>query len=402
MNLLMEKMVESMTSGIEGEVFPGGISSVALAGNPPLTVVKGKLTYGTEAADVSIDTLYDLASLTKVTATLPAILLSVQSGKLLLSDCVEEYIPEFCTGNDSQRKRQITIFHLLTHTSGLPAWRPYFVTCNGPEEYIMAISTDPLIGEPGRQVVYSDLGFMLLGFILERIWDMKLEEIAEQLIFHPLGMSSTGYRPTDDPVLKKCSIAPTELGNQHEKNTTLAYLEEQKQHGAFVFSKELVEKLPWRDEMIVGTVHDGNAFYGLNGVSGHAGLFSTISDLQRYMEIWSAPNNSFIDPLLREFAANCQTGLLVPRRALGWEAAAAGGTIEQVVHSCSGGDLVSASAFGHTGFTGTSMWHDPVRQSTLIILTNRVHPKVNNAILKWRKKHANLIFAEVGIAKGVF
>jgi serine-type D-Ala-D-Ala carboxypeptidase len=395
MTQLLEKMAESLRNGIEGGFFPGGISSVALEGESPQTVVQGKLTYDGAAPDVSPETIYDLASLTKVTATLPAILLSVQSGKILLTDPVEEYIPEFAEGNDSLRKKQITILHLLTHTSGLPAWRPYFVTCKCPRDYIEGISKDPLIGDPGRQVVYSDLGFMLLGFILERIWDLNLEELTKQLIFEPLGMKSTGYRAKE--IFKNCPIAPTELGNQHEKNMTFAYLEETNLPGAFIFSKDRVEELPWRKELIEGTVHDGNAYYGLNGVSGHAGLFSTISDLHRYMQIWSNPNSSFIDPLLREFSMKCQTGALAPRRALGWEAAASGGTIHQLVHSCSGGDLVSDSAFGHTGFTGTSMWHDPVRQCTLILLTNRVHPKVNNAIIKWRKKHANIVFSEIGL-----
>lgn len=398
MNHLFVKMDESLGSAIGDKVFPGGISSVRLDGEFPITVMKGKYSYDPESSDVSLDTIYDLASLTKVTATLPVVLLSVQAGKILLTDTVERYIPEFCSGNDHLRKQQITILHLLTHTSGLPAWRPYFVTCNGSAEYITAIANEPLIGDPGKQVVYSDLGFMLLGFILERVWNVSLAELARQLIFNPLGMKDTGYCPEVD---KTARIAPTETGNEYEKNMTLAYLEDSSlPDGSFMFTKEQVEELPWRKQMIVGTVHDGNAYYGLNGVSGHAGLFSTVSDLHRYMEIWSDSSNSFLDPVLRRFATEAKTGSLAPMRALGWEASSTGGSLEQLVYSCSGGDLVSPRGFGHTGFTGTSMWHDPLRKCTLIVLTNRVHPTANPAIIKWRKKHANLVFSELGAPSG--
>jgi serine-type D-Ala-D-Ala carboxypeptidase len=385
-------METSLYQAIKEKIFPGGISSFIQTGKGPETAVAGKLSFHETAAEVTLDTIYDLASLTKVTATLPAILLSIQKGKLLLFDRVEEYIPEFCTGHDQHFKRNITIFHLLTHTSGLPAWRPFFVKCRGTRDYIEAIAKEPLMGRPGKKVVYSDLGFMLLGFILERVWDLELAELTKQLVFQPLSMKNTGY-------LSQGVIAPTENGNEIEKNMALEYLKANKRPGAFTFMEEELVAVPWRKEAIQGTVHDCNAFYGLNGVSGHAGLFSTICDLQKYMKIWSETDNNFLDPLLKKLATEAKTGKLAPMRGLGWESASTGGTMEQLIQSCSAGDLVSPAAFGHTGFTGTFMWHDPVRESTLIVLSNRVHPHGNGAIINWRKKQANIVFGEAGLPR---
>ncbi|PLS16141.1 serine hydrolase [Bacillus sp. M6-12] len=396
MNQLTALMEDGLKNGIQEKLFPGGIASVSKAGLEIQTATAGNHSYGTKAKQVTSESVFDLASLTKVTAALPAILLSIQEGKLLLFDSVEEYIPEFCTGQDAMGKKQITIFHLLTHTSGLPGWRPYYISYKGRSEYINAISQEPLIGSPGKQVVYSDLGFMLLGFILERVWDTDLTSLTQQLIYKPLKMSQTGYLPLErgTPI---DSIVATEQGNRIEREMGLSYLEEIKQNtlpkGAYAFTPEELKELKWRTEVIVGTVHDCNAFYGLDGVSGHAGLFSTVNDLHCYMQVWSEPNSDFIDPVLKRLSAGLQTSSMIPTRGLGWEASSTGGTMEQKLHSCSGGEVISPEAFGHTGFTGTFMWHDPARQSSLIILTNRVHSDSNRSFFTWRKKFCNTVFS---------
>ncbi|MBO8163951.1 MAG: beta-lactamase family protein [Brevibacillus sp.] len=397
--LLEETMALSLDQGIHEGIFPGGISRLAAEGQST-TVARGRTEAGGSEVDES--TVYDLASLTKVVATLPLVLLSVQRGRLSLSDPVAGYLPELVRGTDSAGKQKITVFHLLTHTSGLPAWRPYFIAHQGRDAYLKAIAQEALTAAPGQQVVYSDLGFMLLGFLVERIWDESLDRLAQRLVFEPLGMQDTAFNPLESWKDRKVTIAPTEDGNRYECGMVYQFL--QREQGSdnqlCALVRSSVDSFGWRQGVIRGTVHDCNAYYGLAGVSGHAGLFSTVGDLERYMHIWTrADGGGLLDPLLRDFAVRCLTGSLSPRRALGWEYAAAGGSPEQVAAGCSGGDLVSPFAFGHTGFTGTSIWHDPVRKATLITLTNRVHPAVGEHMAQWRKRHHNQSFAGLAYAR---
>jgi CubicO group peptidase (beta-lactamase class C family) len=398
---LKNRLELNLDKGIEEGVFPGGVSSLCIEDEQPIIAYRGKTNYENRGVLVDKNTIYDLASLTKVVATLPVILLSVQSGRVSLFDPVKRFIPEFGLGADRAEKERITIFHLLTHTSGLPAWRPYFIRVHGRERYIDAISQEALIGRPGEQVVYSDLGFMLLGFILERIWDETLDRITNQMIFRPLSMNQTTYCPLEERGSLTGPIAPTEDGNGLEFKMANDYILQLENRllpvDSFKLSPLHLDSLKWRKGIIVGTVHDSNTYYGLNGVSGHAGLFSSVQDLQQYMLIWSdSKGKDFFDPVLRNFSVKCHTGSLSSSRAIGWEASSTGGTAEHIVKGCSGGDLVSESAFGHTGFTGTSIWHDPIRQATLITLTNRVHPTVNEGIAQWRKFHHNITLSAVG------
>lgn len=398
MSIVKHRLETNLDKGIREGIFPGGVAAFLRENEDPVIVARGKLTYEGDGDSVGIDTIYDVASLTKVVATLPAILLSVQSGKLSFNDPVVRFIPEFASGVSRVEKGRITIFHLLTHTSGLPAWRPYFARLRGREEYISTISQEELIGIPGAQVVYSDPGFMMLGFILERVWEESLDRLTQRMVFEPLSMERTTYRPLEAWKPLPAPIAPTENGNGLEYRMAQEYIQQLKNgihpKGAFELSASHLDSLEWRKEAIVGTVHDCNGYYGLDGVSGHAGLFSTIEDLIRYMRVWTdRDGNNFLDPILRDFATRCHTRFSPFSRAVGWEASSTGGTMEQISQGCSGGDLISGSSYGHTGFTGTSIWHDPVRRTTLITLTNRVHPVVQEGILPWRKSHHNTVFS---------
>jgi CubicO group peptidase (beta-lactamase class C family) len=393
---LVREMAESLQAGVTNGIFPGGICSLTVGEAPPLIVAKGAMSQGENADAMGEETVFDMASLTKVMVTLPLVLLSAQAGKLSLADPVHLHLPEWEKGQDVARKRQITLFHLLTHTSGLPAWRPYFLLGQGREAYLRLIAGEPLLGEPGKQVIYSDLGFMLLGFILERVWDEPLDLLAKRLIFRPSGMTMTTYKPLK--VVEASRIAPTERGNAYERDMAERHVIEAAAsgHSQAQIMKEQLSAMAWRKEIIRGEVHDGNCHYGLGGVSGHAGLFSTVRDAERYMRIWTTDAAEVrIDPLLRLFASRGHTDKLAPRRGLGWEASATGGTLEQAAAGCTGGDLISGEAFGHTGFTGTSIWHDPVRRATLITLTNRVHPEVSPLIGQWRRAHHNRVFSLV-------
>jgi len=395
---IVEQIEKSLDQGIGQGIFPGGAVLLQRDRMSEIAVYRGKTGIGEQEPLVTEQTLYDLASLTKVVVTLPLILLSVQKGKLSLTDSVVTHLPQLGEGHEGSEKEKIKIIHLLTHTSGLPAWRPFFVKGSGKREYLHMIAEEQMIYKPGEQVVYSDLGFMLLGFILEEVWQTELSELAKQWIFEPSGMKYTGYLPLEQPALRELAIAPTEEGNPFERNMAEQYiwqLEAVEDPRAAEWRRTL-EHFAWRQEVIRGHVHDCNAYHGLEGVSGHAGLFSTLTDVARYMRIWTDKDAPVrIDPLLLSFAVRAQTGAVAPRRAVGWEASTTGGTLEQVAHGCTGGDLLSEQAFGHTGFTGTSIWSDPVRGATLITLTNRVHPIVHTSMNTWRRTHHNQIFSGI-------
>ena len=193
--VMLEKMKRSLDDGIAAGIFPGGAACLLQNGKPALTLASGKIGTAVDEPPVSADTLYDMASLTKVMVTLPLVLLSVQEGRLSLTDPVVHCLPELAEGADRDGKERIKVIHLLTHTAGLPAWRPYFLRGSGRAEYLRLIAEEPLLGRPGEQVVYSDLGFMLLGFLLERIWQEELAALAWRKLFRPCGMFHTGYLP---------------------------------------------------------------------------------------------------------------------------------------------------------------------------------------------------------------
>lgn len=395
---IRERMESSLAQGIHQGIFPGGAVSLLRKDAPAVTVCMGKTSDEHDGRPVHSQTLYDMASLTKVMVTLPLILISVQEGKLSLTDSVTTYLPELTSAHDQERKGQIKIIHLLTHTSGLPAWRPYFLLGNNREDYLRLIANESMLDDPGRSVVYSDLGFMLLGFLLERIWDEELDALSKRLIFQPSRMLHTSYLPLEQSRLQGMDIAATEKGNGFEQEMAETFISElaEARHPLVLEWQQALTGYGWREGVISGTVHDCNAHYGLEGVSGHAGLFSTLADTERYMQIWTSGKASVqLDPTLCALATRSLTDHSIHRRGLGWIISPTGGSLEQLAAGCSGGDLVSERAFGHTGFTGTSIWSDPARDVTLITLTNRVHPVASPLIGAWRTAHHNRLFSVI-------
>ncbi|NRF94410.1 beta-lactamase family protein [Paenibacillus frigoriresistens] len=381
------EIASSLEEGIRDCVFPGGVCSLTVGNETPIVIARGILEAGQPGQPVKEDTLYDLASLTKVVVGMPLILRSVQLGRISLTDPLVTYIPELASGQDAELKKRITLYHLLTHSSGLPGWRPLYIQGSGRDAYIRSIAEEALIGMPGNQVVYSDLGMIMLGFIAERVWDESLDRLAKRMLFQPLGMDTAAYKPLKQLPHLAANIAPTEDGNGFERDMIAG-------DNAYRYLLDKVQAFPWRQGVIRGTVHDGNAHFGLDGVSCHAGLFSNVYDLLNYMNIWT--EGSFIDPVLRDLATRSHTSTFSPiSRGLGWEISPASGSMEQVIAGCSGGDVLSSAAFGHTGFTGTSIWHDPVRQATLITLTNRVNSNSSPKINHWRRTHHNRILSLV-------
>jgi CubicO group peptidase (beta-lactamase class C family) len=257
----------------------------------------------------------------------------VEQDRVELDAPVARYLPEF-TGDGKDR---VTIRHLLTHSSGLPSWRPLYKEAAAADTAIAIVLATPLDTVPGARMVYSDLGAILLGKVVERVSGETLDAYLARHVFGPLGMTSTMYRP-DASVHDR--VAPTEFD-------------------------------PWRQRHIRGEVHDENAFM-LGGVSGHAGLFSTAADLTRFARMMLAGGVLDGVRLLRpstiaQFTAVQDPGL--SHRALGWETPSG---------QNSAGSAMSARAFGHTGFTGTSLWMDPERGAFVLLLTNRVNPSRQN------------------------
>jgi serine-type D-Ala-D-Ala carboxypeptidase len=375
-----------LEQGVADGAFPAAVALVARHGRIALHAAYG-------AAPAGIATIFDLASLTKVVACLPAILLLLEDGQLSLDEPVAHFVPEFAA-DDQTARASVSLRHLLTHTSGLPAWLPLYADCADPEAAIARVCRTPLAAPPGTRVVYSDLGFILLGEIVRRVSGQPLDRFTNERVFTSLGMADTGYLP--DPARHE-RIAPTESGEDYETATAAAQgaAHPSRRHGG----------------VIRGTVHDGNAYYAMQGVSGHAGLFATAMDLARYAHLWLTgglyDGQRLFSIATLTLARRNATGTLNEARTLGWVAfdpdplnrrarwLAAGGDPPLAPGGpASAGELLAPGAFGHTGFTGTSLWIDPARQLAIVLLTNRVHPDAANpGIRRVRPRFHNAVIA---------
>lgn len=313
--------------GITAGGFPGASVVVGREGYSAFSKGFGALDWTPKGLAVTADqSIYDLASLTKVIGTTTAIMVLYDQGKVALDAPVSRYIPSFSGG----LKDQVTIKHLLTHRAGLPAGRELWRIAHTPEEARAAVLASPINCVPGNCYEYSDLGADILGFVAEAASGEPLDQFLQEKVYGPLGMDDTHFKPTAGDAIR---TAPTEIA-------------------------------PPRGYPLRGEVHDENA-YALGGVAGHAGLFSTASDLSVFAQMLL--NNGeyagvriVADSTVALFTHRAERGT----RALGWD-------------SCDGnggcGQYLSSRAFGHTGFTGTSIWIDPDRQMFVILLTNRVH-----------------------------
>jgi CubicO group peptidase (beta-lactamase class C family) len=286
----------------------------------------GHLGWTTDAASVVAEsTIYDLASLTKVVGTTTAVMILFDEGKLHLDDLVSKYIPEFTGGG----KERVTLRLLLEHRSGLPAGRDLWRLAHTPDEARAAVIATPLIAQPGEYYEYSDLGADMLGFVVEAVSGQRLDQFLDARVFVPLKMADTHFRP--DPALRG-RIAPTEL-------------------------------TPPRGYPLRGEVHDENA-YALGGVAGHAGLFSTAADLSVFAQMMLNGGEYNGVQIITKPTVELFTSRAFGHRALGWDTAEG---------DYGSGRYLGPTAYGHTGFTGTSMWIDPEREMFVILLTNRVH-----------------------------
>jgi beta-N-acetylhexosaminidase len=331
---------EVIERAIADKAFPGATLAVGYRGKLAAHAF-GKLSYEAKSPAVNVGTMYDIASLTKVVATTTMVAKLVEgdfSVPLDLDARIERYLPEWASGPQPEWRHEVTVRHLLTHTSGLPPFKEYWRTSKSKQETLNKIFAEPLNYPPGTKEVYSDLGIILMAEIVERLTGKTLDELANSHIFKPLGMKETMFRP---PKKVWPSIAPTEFDAN--------------------FRKRLVQ----------GEVHDENAF-AIGGVSGHAGLFSTAPDVAAFCQMLLNGGVYAHQRILRRATVAQFTTpqkLSGGTRTLGWAVPTEGG---------SSGRYFSTHSFGHTGFTGTSIWIDPDRQLFVVLLTNRVHPTREN------------------------
>jgi CubicO group peptidase (beta-lactamase class C family) len=327
---MFSSVTHILEQAIHQHVFPGAVVEVGDATRPLWRTAAGRLSYELDARPAASDTIFDLASLTKVLATSAFVMQQVERGRLGLDDRVGEHVAAW-QGAD---RAHVTLRDLLSHSSGLAAYVPFYKDHAGRAEFERAICRVPLEYEPRTKSIYSDLGFMLLGFILEEEVPLPARfdalrrqmALAEDLQFHP-------------PALWLPRTAPTAVD-------------------------------PWRGRLLVGEVHDENAA-ALGGAAGHAGLFGTAAAVGQYarhlLQILDGKVGIVQRATLETFIA--RTGVPGSSRALGWDT---------MLTSSSCGSLMSPRAFGHTGFTGTTLWIDPDRAIYVVLLTNRVHPSGGN------------------------
>jgi CubicO group peptidase (beta-lactamase class C family) len=331
---------DAVRDGLARGVFPGAVVVVGTRDSILLAKGYGRLTWSARSAVPEPDsTLYDLASLTKVVATTPAILLLVQRGQVRLDRPVQDYLPDF----QGAGKERVTVRNLLSHTSGLRADLPLDKEAADAAAARRLVMAEPLRWPPGRRVVYSDLNAMLLGWIVEAVSGEPLDRFTREQVFGPAGMTETRFVP------------PRALWHRTAPVST------------------------WHGTPVMGRVFDQNAAK-LGGVSGHAGLYSTGMDLARYAQIWlRGGRTAQCRPLLQPDLVSLFTRRAGGDRALGWE-------LRDTTSSDNTGTRMAATTYGHTGYTGTSLWIDPQHGLFVVLLTNRVNaPRARRSITQLKR-----------------
>ncbi len=355
------RAVAAIEQGIASGAFPGAVLLVGRGEEIVFHEAFGQRSLEPSRAAMGRDVVFDLSSLTKALVTTTAIMLLVREGKIRLDDRVTRFLQNFGVHG----KTHVEVRHLLSHSSGLPAWRPFFKDVAKAEKkgttrfsglrgirmmVFEAIHRERPEYTVGSKAVYSDLGFLLLGELIELVTHQTLDRFCQERIFKPLGLQSTAFIDLDRLRAQKLTpvvdvIAPT-------------------------------ERCPWRGKILCGEVHDDNA-YAIGGVAGHSGVFATATDVHRVvarLQACAADRDDFVPgAIVREFWKR-DGNVRDSTWALGWDTPAATGSLA--------GNRASESTVGHLGFTGTSVWIDRERGAHVVFLTNRVHPRRDNERIK--------------------
>jgi CubicO group peptidase (beta-lactamase class C family) len=323
-----DPLVSHLRAARAARAFSGAAWSVGTADGPVSRGVVGTLSW--DGPPVADDTLWDLASLTKPIVGL-AVMALLERGRIALSDSVEMHLPDYA----GTEVGGVTVWHLLTHTGGVPGHQPLWRTHSNRSGMLRALRELRLQSPPGTRVAYSSPGFMILGLVAEAAADQPLDELVRQTVTEPVGMPDTGFNPPRDRWARTAAT----------------------------------ERCPWRGRVVQGTVHDENA-HVFGGVAGHAGLFSSLGDMERLalalLRGGRTEAGRLLDAHTLHVMTSPATDHLNERRSLAWQG------VDRL--AAAPGDLLSARAYGHTGFTGTSVWVDPELDFYAVLLTNRVHP----------------------------
>src|SRR5947207_930436 len=345
---------------IEQKQCPGAVLVVGHGGKAVYRKAYGMRSLEPAREAMTLDTIFDVASLTKVVATTPSVLRMLELEQIRLNDTVASYLPEFAQNG----KQDVTIRQLLTHYSGLPGDLNLKIEWSGRDTAMQMAFAEQLITPPGAMFRYSDINFETLGFLLEKISGMPLDKYADAFVFQPLGMRETRFLP---PPSWRRRIAPTEYDENHQ--------------------------------MLRGIVHDPSA-RRMGGVAGHAGLFSTAADLSKYAQALIDAIN--LKPQRKPFLKSLtlikatrpeQPPEATSLRGLGWDIDSA--------FSSNRGEFLPLGSFGHTGFTGTSIWIDPFTNTYVLLLANSVHPNGTGNMVALRSKVANAVAEALDLGKEI-
>lgn len=355
-------MTEAIHQEMKKAVSEGFFPSAQL-----LVVKEGKTLLHQAYGNAELETIFDVASLTKPISTTTLIMQLVSEDKLRLDDQVSKHLPQ-CKHTE---KNKITVRHLLNHSSGLPNWQPYYQTIptddigtfKGKMQVMDAVCNEPLTYEMGNKSIYSDLGFIVLGEIIERITEKPIDKLFHERIAKPLGLNKSFFIPLKKGrvIYPKANFAPT-------------------------------EHCPWRKKVVQGEVHDQNC-YAMGGVAGHAGLFTTTTDINKFIEAFLKSYYHGSDFLSKETVerflpfhnklTECNSTWL-----LGWD--------RPSHFNSQAGEHFSPQSIGHLGYTGCSMWIDLEKHFYIVLLTNRIHPTTTDERIKsFRPMIYNMIFEEL-------
>ncbi len=379
-----------LQKAIVDRAFPA--ASVAVTHRGRLVVLKavGDFTYNGGAAiitsskrseDIDSSTLFDLASLTKVVATTPMAMLLYNRGLLDLDAPLAAIVPEFLTdAAEDSRRHEVTLRMLMAHSSGLPAYEKLFLKTKTRDQLLRAAFTMPLAADPATRALYSDIGFIILGIALERLADESLDRFCQREIFSRLAMTTTTFNP---PAGMRARIPPTadERVKQDEGDVLAREMPQEKRISP---GSPAPVRSTFRRKIIQGEVQDENANV-LGGVAAHAGLFSTARDLAQFADAMlecgpaasarevKGKNNRIFTPETVALFTQREAAPPGTSRALGWDTPSS---------PSQSGKYFSTNSFGHLGYTGTSLWIDPVRQLSITLLTNRTWPDCSNQAIK--------------------
>ena len=373
-----DEISKFLQTRIDAGDFPSAVYLVAEKGEILMQDALGYAVVEPERIPAQIDTIYDLASLTKVLVTGFLCAKLVEEGRVELDQIIEHYLPELIEFGIPIEPRQgfeydcldVLISELLTHHSGYQSWKPFYLLLDPQKSHtlndVLFFIGNRLAPQMEPEVIYSDLNFIMLAGLIGKLYGKRLDQVAENEIFEPLGLTHTSYNPSMDV---RRRIAASEKGNEFEKNTCieLGYLQpDEKNPVAIAPGSDQIRnpQSAFRNYQIWGDVHDGNAYF-MGGVAGHAGLFSTAGEIFKIAQQFLPRFTALLKPETCELFCTNFTPGMNEHRSFAFQLAS--------TPDSTAGPLMSPQSFGHLGFTGTSLWIDPVAERVFILLTNRTH-----------------------------